>query len=101
MLETLKPPPTLPPGAENRATKFSGWEGPNSYYPDGDRKIDLYKSDAKGAQDATSDFKVFGSSFNMNKSFVLGHLTIPTPELDEKAKISRPTCLISSFLFSV
>ena len=62
MLETMKPPPTLPPGVtvENRAVKFSGWQGKTAYYSEGDRKIDLFKSDAKGSQDPTSKFEVFG-----------------------------------------
>ena len=66
----MKPPPTLPPGVtvENRAVKFSGWQGKTAYYSEGDRKIDLFKSDAKGSQDPTSKFEVFGASYNMNKT---------------------------------
>ena len=38
---------------------------------------------------------------NINKSFVFGHLTIPTPESLEKARISNPAFKISLSLFSV
>jgi hypothetical protein len=70
LLETLKPPPTLPPGVtlESRANKFSGWSGANGYYGSGSRRLDVFKSDAKNSQDSTTDFQLFAQTYNMSKS---------------------------------
>jgi len=70
MLETLKPPPTLPPGVtvEGWSNKFGGWQGKTGYYDQSERYIDPFRSDAKAAQDGTRDFSRFSESYNINKA---------------------------------
>ena len=48
-----------------------------------------------------STLKTWAYRITINKSLDFGHLTIPTPDSDEKAKISKPDCNISFSLFSV
>ena len=69
MLETLKPPPTLPPGQtlKSRAEKFEGWSGANSGYGHDARRLDTFVSDAKNSQQSTANFDLFGQSYNISK----------------------------------